>query len=147
MSFAVFTNLFGAGLLTLFVPAVTASSLGHGGLLGIFTFLNLVALVLVFCFVRETVGAVDRDNPGSITALALEELYKVFNVPAKGFLAYQLHVVVPYYRDHLYWLLSSRKVKCPNPPEPLYRWWEKRNATELRNVARRSSSEDMDHED
>lgn len=146
MSFAVFTNLFGAGLLTLFVPAVTGSSLGHGGLLGICTFLNLVALVLVFCFVRETVGAVDRDNPGSITALALEELYKVFNVPAKGFLAHQLQVVVPYWKHRFYWLLSGRKGKGPIPPDPLYRWWEKTNAIELRNVARRGPSEDVNHE-
>jgi len=56
MSFAVFTNLFGAGLLTLFVPILT-ERISHPGLIGLFAGLNLVAWLLVVFFVRETAGA------------------------------------------------------------------------------------------
>ncbi|KAI5358880.1 putative major facilitator, sugar transporter, major facilitator superfamily [Septoria linicola] len=145
MSFAVFTNLLGAGLLTLFVPAMTTSSLGHGGLLGISTFLNFVALVLVFCFVRETVGAADRDNPGSVTALALEELYRIFNVPVGGFLKYQVMEVVPYWRMRLVWLSSKRNDPSPRPPQPVYRWWEATRVTEMHHVA--TAVDDSDPEE
>ncbi|KAM3414753.1 hypothetical protein BST61_g9906 [Cercospora zeina] len=145
MSFAVFANLLGAGLLTLFVPAITASPLSHGGLLGIFTFFNLVAFVLVFCFVRETVGAADRDNPGNMTALALEELYKIFEVPAKGFWQYQVLEVVPLWMSRLRWYLGRRRTAEPRRPEPLYRWWEVNNPKEMQNIVQRDEMSERGH--
>lgn len=56
MSFAVFTNLFGAGLLTLFVPILT-EKITHPGLIGLFAGLNAVAWFLILFLVRETAGA------------------------------------------------------------------------------------------
>ncbi|CAK1368308.1 Arabinose-proton symporter [Cercospora beticola] len=147
MSFAVFTNLLGAGLLTLFVPAITASSLSHGGLLGIFTFLNLVAFVLVFCFVRETVGAADRDNPGNMTALALEELYKIFEVPAKGFWQYQVLEVIPLWLSRLRWYLGGCRTAEPRRPEPLYRWWEVNDPREMQNIVQREEMSEREQPD
>lgn len=55
MSFAVFWNLLGAGLLLLFVPQIT-SSWGQMKLLGLFAGLCTLAFCLIFVFVPETTG-------------------------------------------------------------------------------------------
>ncbi|CAK3840713.1 Arabinose-proton symporter [Lecanosticta acicola] len=138
MSFSVFANLFGAGLLTLFVPAITASPLRHGGLLGIFTFLCLLTYAAVFLFVRETAGAADADNPGNMTALALEELHQIFKVPGTAFVVYQLRQVLPWSVRYLVWwwrsFLQRSHVRAQPPikPEPLYRWWDNAGSEEQR---------------
>lgn len=134
MSLAVFSNFFFAGLLTLFVPAVTASALGHGGLLGIFTFLIAGTFVMVWFFVRETVGARDADNPASMTALALEELYKIFDVKMSDFWRYEYRVVLPWAMSYLkFW---GKPGKQSEPLEPLYRWAAKQGQSEPGKISR-----------
>ncbi|KXT03909.1 hypothetical protein AC578_9307 [Pseudocercospora eumusae] len=115
MSFAVFCNLFGLGLLTLFVPIMTVN-IGHGGLLGIFAGFNVVAFVLVFFLVRETSGA--TLGAGSLTFMSLEELNYVFGVSTKKHAIYQLKEVVPWI-----WRYYVRRDKnCPDSPPQLYSW-------------------------
>ncbi|KAK3724857.1 hypothetical protein LTR37_000905 [Vermiconidia calcicola] len=117
MSFAVFVNLFGAGLLTLFVPALTIH-LGHAGLLGLFAGLNIVTFILVFFFVRETAGITLGGTPGSMTFMSLEELNYIFGVSTVKHVKYQLTTVVP-------WVWSYYVVRdetCPDQPEKLYTW-------------------------
>ena len=117
MSFAVFVNLFGAGLLTLFVPALTVA-IGHSGLLGIFAGLNVVAFVLVFFFVRETAGAALGGTPGSMTFMSLEELNYIFGVSTMKHVMYQLTTAVPWaWRYYV-----KRDKTCPDQPEKLYTW-------------------------
>ncbi|KAK4891169.1 hypothetical protein LTR27_010243 [Elasticomyces elasticus] len=121
MSFAVFTNLFGAGLLALFVPALT-NAIGHIGLLGIFAALNVVAFVLVFFFVRETAGAaVGGGAYGSMISMSLEELNYLFGVSTKVHAMYQWRTVLPW-AWHYYIL---REDYCPDQPEKLYTWASK----------------------
>jgi hypothetical protein len=117
MSFAVFTNLFGAGLLTLFVPALS-NAIGRAGLLGIFAALNVIAFVLVFFFVRETAGAALGGTPGSMTFMSLEELNYIFGVSSAKHIKYQLTTVVPWaWRYYI-----KRDATCPDQPEKLYTW-------------------------
>ena len=117
MSFAVFTNLFGAGLLTLFVPALTIA-IGPAGLLGIFAGLNVVAFFLVFFFVRETAGAALGGTPGSMTFMSLEELNYIFGVSTAKHITYQLTTAVPWaWRYYV-----KRDKTCPDQPEKLYIW-------------------------
>ena len=94
MSFAVFTNFLGAGLLTLFVPALTLV-MGHAGLLGLFAGLNVVAFVLIFLFVRETAGATLGSAP-SMVFMSLEELNYIFGVSSWKHFEYQFHQVLPW---------------------------------------------------
>ena len=117
MSFAVFTNLFGAGLLTLFVPALTFA-IGHSGLLAIFAALNVLAFVLVFFFARETAGAALGGTPGSMTFMSLEELNYIFGVSSAKHVRYQLTTVVPWAWKYY----VKRDAKCPDAPEKLYTW-------------------------
>ena len=117
MSFAVFTNLLGAGLLTLFVPALTIA-VGQSGLLGIFAGLNVVAFILVFLFVRETAGAALGGTPGSMTFMSLEELNYIFGVSSMKHIRYQLTTAVPWA-----WKYYVKRAKdCPDQPEKLYTW-------------------------
>jgi hypothetical protein len=117
MSFAVFTNLFGAGILTLFVPALTIA-IGHSGLLGIFAALNVLAFVLVFFFARETAGAALGGTPGSMTFMSLEELNYIFGVSSAKHIRYQLTTVVPWAWKYY----IKRDADCPDAPEKLYTW-------------------------
>ena len=135
MSFAVFCNLFGAGLLTLFVPALTIA-IGHSGLLGIFAALNIVAFVLVFFFVRETAGAALGGTPGSMTFMSLEELGYIFGVSTVKHVRYQLTTVVPWaWRYYV-----KRDEDCPDQPEKLYTWAsareQEKQASEVEDVER-----------
>ena len=116
MSFAVFTNMFGLALLTLFVPILTIY-IGHAGLLGIFAGLNVLAFILVFFFVRETAGAGMARTPGSLTFLNLEELGYVFGVPTATYVNYQIREMVPW--AWRYYVL--RDLARPEP-KPLYTW-------------------------
>lgn len=117
MSFAVFVNLFGAGLLTLFVPALTIA-LGHAGLLGLFAGLNVVTFILVFFFVRETAGAALGGTPGSMTFLSLEELNYIFGVSTRKHIKYQLTTVLPWAWSYY----VRRDEACDDQPKKLYIW-------------------------
>lgn len=55
------------------------------GAFGFYAGLNLVAWVMIFCFVRET------------KQLTLEELDQVFSVPTKSFILHELTVWLPYF--------------------------------------------------
>jgi MFS family permease len=127
MSFAVFTNLFGAGLLALFVPALT-NAVGHPGLLAIFAGLNVVAFVLVFFFVRETAGAaVGGAEAGSMLSVSLEELNYIFGVSTAKHAVYQWRTVLPWA-----WRYYVRRDKhCDEQPEKLYTWARARDGEML----------------
>ncbi|KAI9689793.1 MAG: hypothetical protein M1822_009675 [Bathelium mastoideum] len=117
MSFAVFCNLFGAGLLTLFVPSLT-NAIGHAGLLGVFAGLNALAFVLVFLFVRETAGAAVGGTPGSMTFLSLEELNYIFRTQIKDHVRYKVSEVLPWAWH--YYVLRDRS--RGDQPDKLYIW-------------------------
>ncbi|KAK4560641.1 hypothetical protein LTR86_005219 [Recurvomyces mirabilis] len=118
MSFAVFTNLFGAGLLALFVPALT-NAVGHPGLLGIFAGLNVVAFVLVFFFVRETAGAaVGGHDFGTMVSVSLEELNYIFGVSTRKHAIYQWRTVLPW--AWRYYIIRDKT--CQDQPDKLYTW-------------------------
>ncbi|KAI7163594.1 hypothetical protein KC349_g1216 [Hortaea werneckii] len=118
MSVAVFTNLFGAGLLTLFVPALT-NAIGHAGLLGIFAGLNALAFGLVFLFVRETAGAAIGSTLGGMFSVSLEELNYIFEVKTKTHRDYQFRVMIPWFFKNLGKLVMLREVQVP---EKCYNW-------------------------
>lgn len=128
MAFAVFCNMFGLGLLTLFVPVVTAN-LGHGPLLGIFAGLNVVAFVLVFFLVRETAGAAVGHS--GLTFMSLEELNYVFGVSTMKHAIYQVQTVTPWI-----WRYYIRRDKSSESPPKLYSWANQRQA-EKRNTVQR----------
>ncbi|KJX99173.1 MFS sugar transporter like protein [Zymoseptoria brevis] len=136
MSFAVFTNMFGLGLLTLFVPVIT-DKLGHAGLLGIFAGLNVVAFVLIFFFVRETAGAMLGHTPGSMTFVSLEELNYLFGVSTSKHAIYQVKTVIP-------WIWSryvKRSKDCDEVPEQLYTWNLARKSQRAKPEAREDDAE------
>lgn len=135
MSFAVFANLGGAGLLALFVPAIT-SKWQHAGLLGLFAFFNFVTLVLVFLFVPETKEAVgfkkhvneqgkDREDKVDevnddpvITTVSLEQLYWIFGAETWKHIQYQYKEVL---REYFWRKYIRREKDVPEPP-PFYTW-------------------------
>lgn len=94
----------------------------HGGLLGIFAGLNLVAFVLIFFFVRETSGATLGRTAGSMTFMSLEELNYVFGVSTKAHALYQTKTVLPWM-----WKYYIRRDKSSDRPEQLYTWANARN--------------------
>lgn len=87
MSFSVFTNFLGAGLLALFVPLLINTRLHHTGLLGLFAGFNVLTLVLVFLFVPETssasIGVQPNIDLGSICSMSLEDLSYIFGIPVR----------------------------------------------------------------
>ena len=111
MSFAVFWNLFGAGLLLLFVPAIT-TAWGETRLLGLFTGLCMLAWCLIFIFVPETTGK------------TLEEINYIFGVPTWKHSSYQLREVLPWSVDHYVLRFVWRGRKRVPKPKPLYRWYQ-----------------------
>ncbi|CAO2658396.1 Nn.00g061190.m01.CDS01 [Neocucurbitaria sp. VM-36] len=83
MSLAVFTNLFGAGVLNLFVPWLQ-DSLGTLGLFQLFAGLNVLAFVLIFLFVHKSKQE------------RLEKIDSIFDIRAGIHLKYQLTAVIPW---------------------------------------------------
>ncbi|OCK80630.1 putative galactose-proton symport [Lepidopterella palustris CBS 459.81] len=103
MSFAVFWNLLGAGILALIVPQLV-HSLGHTGLLGLFAGFDALAFILVWLLV-----------PGTVQVATLEEMNYIFGVPTRRHVEYQIKEVLPWF--------ISRILLRPTPPlKPLYRW-------------------------
>lgn len=100
----------------IFASSITVK-VSHGGLLGIFAGLNLVAFVLIFFFVRETSGATLGRTAGSMTFMSLEELNYVFGVSTKAHALYQTRTVLPWM-----WQYYIRGDKTSDRPEQLYTW-------------------------
>ncbi|KAK5130898.1 hypothetical protein LTR08_001561 [Meristemomyces frigidus] len=122
MSFAVFCNLFGAGILALFVPPLTIA-IDPPGLLGIFAFLNVVAFFLVFFFVRETAGAAVGGSLGSMISVSLEELNYIFAVSTAKHAVYQIRTVLPWAWQYY----IKRDKSCSDQPQKLYQWADARD--------------------
>ncbi|OAL55009.1 MFS general substrate transporter [Pyrenochaeta sp. DS3sAY3a] len=139
MSFAVFTNLFGAGVLALVVPQLTqalasqpledeSSRTGESRLLGIFTGLNVVALTLIFFFVPETAGAtLGVSETQGLNYISLEELNYIFNVKTAKHIRYQIGEIVPWAWKVFVWkirryILRNKVEQRPDDPDQLYTW-------------------------
>lgn len=146
MSFAVFINLFGAGLLTLFVPELTTALLNYNGngqssLLGVFVGFNILSFVLIFFFVPETAGATLGKEEGSLNYISLEELNYIFGVSTTKHIAYQLKHVVPWTLRRLRWRVFHPFTPHPvdEQPEELYTWVNVRNIEKEEKRQRRVS--------
>ncbi|XP_044717245.1 sugar transporter domain-containing protein [Hirsutella rhossiliensis] len=98
---AISTNLFFAGLLSIFYPSIDGA-LGQVGSLGLFSGLNIVALALVFLFVEET------------KRRSLEELDHIFAVSKRKFMRFQI-------TEHLPWLMRRYLFGAQYPRPELYR--------------------------
>lgn len=138
MSFAVFANLFGAGLLALVVPQLTRAlanypsvdddnKRGESRLLGIFTGLNVCALILIFFLVPETAGAtLGSDEAQGLNYISLEELNYIFNVKTRDHVSYQVRVMLPWAWDMAKWkfrrAIGKKGEGRPEDPYPLYTW-------------------------
>ena len=143
MSFSVFSNFLGAGLLTMFVPILTAK-LGHAWLLGIFAVLNAAAFILVFFLVPETAAAAVERKEGSMNSVQLEQLNYIFGVTPGRHAWFQLTTLPPFLVKYVSWAivytwtaLSRGDLDDLDEPrmERLYRWSEKRDrARELREL-------------
>lgn len=121
------------GLLTLFVPVIASSSFSNIGLLGIFTFLNIVAFALIFLFVPETAAYAVGEEEGSMVALSLEDLTAIFNIPTfgkHGFIHYQRTEVLTWIRQYARWKIVPvfqlvglwKQVKAPEQLRSLRQW-------------------------
>lgn len=161
MSFAVFINLFGAGLLTLFVPELTTSlgnynGNGQSSLLGVFVGFNILSFLLIFFFVPETAGATLGKQEGSLNYISLEELNYIFGVSTAKHIAYQLKHVMPWTTRRLRWRLlhpfTAHPADSDDRPEELYTWVNVRNIEREEKRERRASrwsepAEDQHHQD
>lgn len=95
-AWAISINLGFAGLLAMFFPSIN-SALGQQGSLGLFSALNLVALVLVFLLVEET------------KQRSLEELDHVFAVSKSEFMRFQTTSYLPWViRKYIFGSLKPR---------------------------------------
>ena len=117
MSFSVFTNLLGAGLLALFVPALT-DKLKHSGLLGLFAAFNVLTFILVFLLFPETADAAIAIKPGheldSLSSMLMEELSYIFGVRTRNHIKYQFKVLDYNWNCHI------RRKKGLQKPDKLY---------------------------
>lgn len=84
MAWAVCINNTFAGVLGLTFPRMV-TVMTQVGAFGFYAGLNLIAWVMIFCFVRET------------KQLTLEELDQVFSVPTAQYLKYETTVWLPYF--------------------------------------------------
>ncbi|ETI25563.1 hypothetical protein G647_02337 [Cladophialophora carrionii CBS 160.54] len=106
MSFAVFWNLLGAGILALTAP-ILAYALTHTGLLALFAGLNLVCWAAVFFLVPET------------TRIGLEDLNKIFEIRTLMHIKYRIEI--------LKWVFRRRE----NEPRPFHIWAEEQEQQQL----------------
>lgn len=97
MAWAVCINNTFAGILSLTFPRMQ-TVMTPTGAFGFYAGLNLIAWLLIFCFVRET------------KQLTLEEIDQVFSVPTRKFIGYEMKVRVP-------WYLKTKFLR-KNIPEP-----------------------------
>ncbi|KAF2097983.1 general substrate transporter, partial [Rhizodiscina lignyota] len=142
MSFSVFVNLTGAGVLALVVPRLTQVlsddssthynpndyNVGQSRLLAVFTGLNVLALILIFFFVPETAGAsLGLDESNTLRYISLEELNWIFSVRTRKHIDYQLRYMIPWAWKILIWkwrhyVLRKREETRPDDPEEPYIW-------------------------
>ncbi|KAG6023009.1 hypothetical protein E4U41_002112 [Claviceps citrina] len=99
MAWAVCINNTFAGILGLTFPRMKTVMTSTGAF-GFYAGLNLVAWIMIFCFVRET------------KQLTLEEIDHVFAVPTKKFIHYELTVWLPWFLKRY---VLMRKVARPPP--------------------------------
>lgn len=129
------------GLLTLFVPLAQVTqavestvsakenyALGQMKLLSYFVVLNIVSMVLNFCFVRETQGLVFQQQERSLNYLSLEEVNSVFDVKTKDHFAYQCREVTPYVFKWLGWVMRFGLGDKPEDPEEFFAWIRREKA-------------------
>jgi hypothetical protein len=122
MSLAVSTNLFLAGLLTIFVPNLIGA-IGTGGTIGLFSGLNLLAWCLVWAYVPEIVGPSYDNKRNNRTPLTLEQLFKIFRLPTSIHWAYQRKKYLPYVGS--WWSTAvSGEGYPPDMPEAYFVWGE-----------------------
>ncbi|KAK2756767.1 hypothetical protein FQN54_005213 [Arachnomyces sp. PD_36] len=125
MSWAVWVNLFFAGVLSLCVPPAMIL-IGNdqnsrdevtGRILFAFAVLNVVAFALCYFLVPETSGATISKSSGNPEYMSLEELNYIFATPTSKHVKYQTKIVLP-------WAIN--KVIPGRPyeprPDPLHRW-------------------------
>ncbi|KHO01539.1 General substrate transporter [Metarhizium album ARSEF 1941] len=98
MAWAVCINNTFAGILGLTFPRMKTVMTSTGAF-GFYAGLNLVAWVMIFCFVRET------------KQLTLEELDQVFSIPTKKFIHYEATVWLPWFIKRYVFFQ-----KLPRPP-------------------------------
>ncbi|KAL4771834.1 hypothetical protein BDW60DRAFT_222792 [Aspergillus nidulans var. acristatus] len=111
MAWAVCINNTFAGVLSLTFPRMK-TVMTPTGAFGFYAGLNLIAWVMIFCFVRET------------KQLTLEELDQVFSVPTKEFLKHETTVWLPYFiRRHVF------RQNIPKPPAIIASADEKRGSS------------------
>ncbi|KAF2853721.1 MFS general substrate transporter [Plenodomus tracheiphilus IPT5] len=149
MSLAVFANLFGAGILALIVPQLVRAlstdphddndlESGLSVLLGIFTGLCMVALILIFFFVPETSGATfgSSDEAQGLNHVSLEELNYIFDVKTRKHVSYQVAAMIPWAWDMCVWRFQrmfgrKKKDDRPEDPYPFYSWVKAEEVDEL----------------
>ena len=98
MSWAVATNNFWAAVLSLTFPRMVQAMTIQGAF-GFYAALNILALVLIFLFLPETMKR------------TLEELDYVFAVPTRAHAHYQLTQVLPWWIKR--WILFRKDAVCP----------------------------------
>lgn len=103
MGFAVATCLGFAALLSMTFPFLLKRAGPVGGF-GMYAGFNVVALIMIFLWVPETMQR------------TLEELDYVFAVPVRKFMGYQVGTVLPWWFKR--WVLFQRNAVCP----PLYQF-------------------------
>ncbi|KAK4545705.1 hypothetical protein LTR36_002659 [Oleoguttula mirabilis] len=105
MSFAVFANMFGAGLVTLFVPYIDNASV--------------------------ILASVGGSESGGMLSVSLEELNYIFEMTTKKHREYQLKVMVPWTLRNFEELLLFRYV---DPPEQCYNWARTKQEQEMQTL-------------
>ncbi|KAJ7625827.1 putative sugar transporter [Roridomyces roridus] len=98
MAWAVCINNTFAGILSLTFPRMQ-TVMTPTGAFGFYAGLNLVAWVMIFCFVRET------------KQLTLEEIDQVFSIPTSTYISYEASVMLPYYIKHWIFFRNTPKPK------------------------------------
>lgn len=126
MSVAVSVNFFFAGVLTLFVPKLTAA-IGLDGLFGVFSGCNVVAFFLIYRYVPEVIGQVQNNDRNDRKALGLEELFYIFRQPMYRYRQYYRSVYLWYvWRCWKEFLKAPRRFlngeTKPHPPEVYHVW-------------------------
>lgn len=134
-----FTSLTSPGVLALFVPQLqlslspsTTTDLAHlktgeSRLLGIFTCLNVIALILIFFFVPESAVAFRGvEDAQGLNYISLEELNYIFNASTRQHIEYQIKYMVPWGMEMFKWkwkhyLLRKGQTR-PDDPHPLFTW-------------------------
>ena len=129
-----------AGLLTMFVPRAQyvgessySPNKGHGTnafnltqakMLGTFVALEVLANILIFCFVPETAHCTPQHKE-DLNHLSLEEISNIFKQPALHHTNYRFQAALPYFLQYVRWALFhpfSKRYDRPRAPEYVYRW-------------------------